>query len=86
MRSFFQITDEKTATSLGVLTYNLSNLMEKKNLEDKQQPFNLQDAPPESKVVLSMTLRVRITQFHENIFYFTSTDQWLFSLHIDSQI
>lgn len=40
------------------MSYNLSLLLEKNNLEVMQQPFDLQKAERESKLVLSLSLNV----------------------------
>lgn len=40
------------------MSYNLSLLLEKNNLEVTQQPFDLQMAESDSKLVLSMSLNV----------------------------
>ncbi|KAG8034618.1 hypothetical protein G9C98_007694 [Cotesia typhae] len=43
---------------VGTLTYSISILMTKLNLEDMQHPYDLQNADPESKVIMSMSLHV----------------------------
>ncbi|XP_012262341.2 extended synaptotagmin-3 isoform X2 [Athalia rosae] len=53
-----RIVDEKTGTTVGVLSYPLTSLMEKENLEVSRQPFNLKQAQADSKIILSMTLRI----------------------------
>uniref|UniRef100_A0A1Q3FZ30 Protein kinase c conserved region 2 n=1 Tax=Culex tarsalis TaxID=7177 RepID=A0A1Q3FZ30_CULTA len=53
-----KILDQKTGTNIGHLTYILSTLMEKKNLEVVSQPFQLQKSGPESKIIMSMSLRI----------------------------
>ncbi|KAL6255775.1 hypothetical protein P5V15_013018 [Pogonomyrmex californicus] len=53
-----KITDEKTAMIVGEMSYNLSLLLEKNNLEVTQQPYNLQKAEADSKLVLSMSLNI----------------------------
>lgn len=40
------------------MSYNLSLLLEKNNLEITQQPYDLQMAEADSKLVLSMSLNV----------------------------
>ena len=52
--------DEKTGMKVGSLNYNLSSLMEKNNLEIKHEPFDLEEAGRESKIILSMVLKVHI--------------------------
>ncbi|XP_049278845.1 extended synaptotagmin-2 isoform X1 [Anopheles funestus] len=53
-----KVIDQKTGNTIGSLTYILSALMEKKNLEIMSQPFQLQKSGPESKIVMSLSLRV----------------------------
>ncbi|KAG5322758.1 ESYT2 protein, partial [Pseudoatta argentina] len=53
-----KIIDEKTAITVGEMSYNLSLLLEKSNLEVMQQPYDLQKAEVDSKLVLSMTLNI----------------------------
>ncbi|XP_018345897.1 PREDICTED: extended synaptotagmin-2 isoform X1 [Trachymyrmex septentrionalis] len=53
-----KIIDEKTAMTVGEMSYNLSLLLEKSNLEVMQQPYDLQKAEVDSKLVLSMTLNI----------------------------
>ena len=43
---------------VGTLTYSLAPLLSKKDMQDMQQPYDLQDAGTDSKLVLSMSLRV----------------------------
>lgn len=56
-----KILDAKTATQLGIFTYNLSTLLKMTNLETKLQPYDLQKSGSDTKVVLSMALRVSTT-------------------------
>ncbi|XP_073983469.1 extended synaptotagmin-like protein 2 isoform X2 [Rhodnius prolixus] len=53
-----KFTDQKTGTELGKLAYNLSNLLDKENLELQDQPLQVKNAGPETKVIMSMRLRV----------------------------
>ncbi|XP_025992843.2 extended synaptotagmin-2 isoform X2 [Solenopsis invicta] len=53
-----KISDEKTATVVGEMSYNLSLLLEKHNLEVSQQPYDLQKAGADSKLVLSLSLNI----------------------------
>ncbi|XP_035891370.1 extended synaptotagmin-2 isoform X3 [Anopheles stephensi] len=53
-----KVIDQKTGNTIGQLTYILSALMEKKNLEIMSQPFQLQKSGPESKILMSLSLRV----------------------------
>ncbi|XP_046414183.1 extended synaptotagmin-2 isoform X1 [Neodiprion fabricii] len=53
-----KIVDEKTGMNIGTLSYHLTSLMDKKNLEISQQPFNLQHAQADSRIILSMRLKI----------------------------
>ncbi|XP_058821865.1 extended synaptotagmin-2 isoform X2 [Topomyia yanbarensis] len=53
-----KIVDQKTGNSLGTLTYILSALMAKPNLELMSQPFQLLKSGPESKILMSLSLRI----------------------------
>ncbi|XP_046754007.1 extended synaptotagmin-2 isoform X2 [Diprion similis] len=53
-----KIVDEKTGMNVGTLSYHLTSLMEKENLEISQQPFNLAHAQADSRIILSMRLRI----------------------------
>ncbi|XP_071554718.1 extended synaptotagmin-2 isoform X1 [Temnothorax nylanderi] len=53
-----KIIDEKTAMTVGEMSYNLSLLLDRNNLEVTQQPYNLQKAEADSKLVLSMSLNI----------------------------
>lgn len=55
---YVTILDQKTGQELGALVYNLTALADKKSLEVTQQPFALAKSGPDSKVILSMHLRV----------------------------
>ena len=50
--------DQKTATQIGCFDYNLSGLLSKENLTIDSEPFTLQRAGPDSKIILSMSLKV----------------------------
>lgn len=50
--------DQKTGADLGYLSYNLRQLLEKEMMELDDQPLRLLKSGPESKVILSMRLRV----------------------------
>ncbi|KAF7989923.1 hypothetical protein HCN44_008597 [Aphidius gifuensis] len=53
-----RVIDEKTNLVVGSLTYMLSTLLTHPALEETQQPFSLQNAGPESKVIMSLALRI----------------------------
>uniref|UniRef100_A0A1B6EBI7 Extended synaptotagmin-2 n=1 Tax=Clastoptera arizonana TaxID=38151 RepID=A0A1B6EBI7_9HEMI len=53
-----KIFDQKTTTELGYLSYNLSQLLEADKLELDDQPLRLIKSGPDSKIILSMRLRI----------------------------
>ncbi|XP_032679722.1 extended synaptotagmin-3 isoform X1 [Odontomachus brunneus] len=53
-----KLTDEKTGMSVGEMNYNLFLLLEKNNLQVDQQPYDLQMAAADSKLVMSMSLNI----------------------------
>lgn len=54
----FKIIDQKTTTSLGSLTYIISALLPRDKMEIRSQPFQLQGSGPETKLLMSMSLRI----------------------------
>lgn len=53
-----RIVDQKTEKDLGQMTYILSTLLTKKDLQIVSQPFQLQKSGPNSKVTMSMALKI----------------------------
>lgn len=53
-----KITDEKTGLIIGEMSYNISLLLKENNLELALQPFDLQMAEADSKLILSMSLSI----------------------------
>lgn len=53
-----RIVDQKTEKDLGQLTYILSLLLTQTNMELVSQPFQLQKSGPESKIIMSMALKI----------------------------
>ncbi|XP_039956096.1 extended synaptotagmin-2 isoform X3 [Bactrocera tryoni] len=53
-----RIVDQKTSNDIGQYTYPLSLLLPKKNMELVSQPFQLQKSGPESKLIMSLSLRI----------------------------
>ncbi|XP_076165334.1 extended synaptotagmin-like protein 2 isoform X2 [Ptiloglossa arizonensis] len=53
-----KITDEKTTLVVGEMSYNISLLLGQNNLEITQQPYDLQMAEADSKLILSMSLSI----------------------------
>lgn len=53
-----KVIDQKTTNEIGKFTYIIAHLMEKKNMEIMTQPFQLQKSGPESKLIMSLSLRV----------------------------
>ncbi|XP_050309807.1 extended synaptotagmin-2 [Anthonomus grandis grandis] len=52
------VIDKKTNSEIGSFTYRLKNLADKANMAVMKEPFGLIKSGPESKVVLSMSLRI----------------------------
>lgn len=61
---YVKIRDQKTDNDLGHLVYQLSSLSGKQDLQVDKQPFALLKAGPDSKIYLSMHLRVSNNQSH----------------------
>jgi len=59
----FRILDNKTNASLGHLIYILSQLLQRETMEIRSQPFQLHGAGPESRLLMSMSLRI-LKRFH----------------------
>lgn len=55
-----RIVDKKTDTELGHLNLKIKNFCEKNCFEISKEPFSLVRSGPESKVILSLRLRVSI--------------------------
>lgn len=53
-----KVVDQKTQNEIGKYTYIIAHLMEKKNMEVVNQPFQLQKSGPESKIVMALSLRI----------------------------
>ncbi|KAL7303855.1 hypothetical protein TKK_0003977 [Trichogramma kaykai] len=53
-----KVSDEKSAQVIGSMTYNLSALLAMDGMELKMQPFDLQMSGVDSKVLLTMKLRI----------------------------
>lgn len=53
-----KIYDQKTGNDIGQYTYTLSTLLKQFNMETIQQPFQLQKSGPESKLYMSLSLRI----------------------------
>ncbi|KAH8246798.1 hypothetical protein KR032_000047, partial [Drosophila birchii] len=53
-----KIYDQKTGNDIGQYTYTLSTLLKQFNMEVIQQPFQLQRSGPESKLYMSLSLRI----------------------------
>ncbi|EDV93593.1 GH18195 [Drosophila grimshawi] len=53
-----KIYDQKTGNDIGQYTYTLSTLVKQFNMEIIQQPFQLQMSGPESKLYMSLSLRI----------------------------
>ncbi|CAH0557885.1 unnamed protein product [Brassicogethes aeneus] len=55
---YLSVMDQKTNSEIGQLTFKISSLAQKENLENKKEPFTLLKSGPEAKIVWSMHLRV----------------------------
>lgn len=55
-----RIVDKKTDADIGQLSLKIKSLSEKNCFEISKEPFSLLRSGPESKVILSLRLRVRI--------------------------
>lgn len=53
-----KVTDNKTGKEIGELIYNISQLLEKPNMTVDSQPFQLKKSGAETKIILSMQLKV----------------------------
>lgn len=53
-----KIVDQKTTNEIGRLTFIIAHLMEKKNMDILSEPFQLQKSGPESKLCMSLSLRI----------------------------
>ncbi|XP_037945716.1 extended synaptotagmin-2 isoform X2 [Teleopsis dalmanni] len=53
-----KIFDQKTGSEIGQFAYILGALLTKKNMEIESQPFQLQKSGPESKIIMSLALRI----------------------------
>ncbi|XP_026726125.1 extended synaptotagmin-2-A isoform X3 [Trichoplusia ni] len=53
-----KVLDSKTGSRLGQLTYSISSLLKQKNLSMITQPLMLQKSGPESKIIMSLQLRI----------------------------
>ncbi|XP_026466139.1 extended synaptotagmin-2 isoform X2 [Ctenocephalides felis] len=55
---YLKIVDHKTGNEIGKFAYALSGLLELPNMQIENEPFTLQKSGPESKIILSMSLRI----------------------------
>lgn len=53
-----KVLDQKTQNEIGKFTYIIAHLMDKKNMEIVNQPFQLLKSGPESKIIMALSLRV----------------------------
>lgn len=53
-----KVLDSKTGSQLGLLVYGISSLLKNKDLTMVTQPLMLQKSGPESKIILSLQLRI----------------------------
>lgn len=53
-----KVMDQKTNNEIGKFTYIIGHLLEKKNMELINQPFQLEKSGPESKIIMALSLRI----------------------------
>lgn len=53
-----KIIDQKTEKEIGKFSFILNALLEKRNMEIISQPFQLQKSGPESKILMTLSLRI----------------------------
>lgn len=53
-----KIYDQKTGNEIGQYGYVIASLMNKQNMELVSQPFQIQKSGPESKLIMSLSLRI----------------------------
>lgn len=53
-----KIFDQKTGSEIGQFGYVIAALLNKKNMEVVSQPFQIQKSGPESKIIMSLSLRI----------------------------
>lgn len=70
----FKIVDQKTTQNLGNLTYIISALLQRETMDIRSQPFQLQNSGPESRLLMSMSLRVLKRYQPESVDEVTSTN------------
>lgn len=56
-----KVLDNKTGKDIGELVYNVSQLLEKPDMAVDNQPFQLKRSGGDSKILLSMQLKVGLT-------------------------
>ncbi|CRK99214.1 CLUMA_CG012486, isoform B [Clunio marinus] len=53
-----KVVDNKTQNEIGKLSYIIATLLDKKNMEIINQPFQIQKSGPESKLIMTLQLRI----------------------------
>lgn len=53
-----KIFDQKTGNEIGQFGFVIASLMNKENMELVSQPFQIQKSGPESKLIMSLSLRI----------------------------
>ncbi|XP_059218409.1 extended synaptotagmin-2 isoform X3 [Stomoxys calcitrans] len=53
-----KIFDQKTGNEIGQFGYVIATLLRKENMEIMSQPFQIQKSGPESKLIMSLSLRI----------------------------
>lgn len=70
----FKILDQKTTQNLGSLTYIISALLQRDGMDIRSQPFQLQNSGPESRLLISLSLRILKRYQPESVEEVTSSD------------
>lgn len=73
---YIRIEDQKTNSELGNLNINLNLLADKPHLAIQKQPFVLLKSGPQSKIILSLRLRVSVELLITFIFYVIVLQHW----------
>lgn len=70
----FKIVDQKTTQTLGTLTYIISQLLQRDTMDIRSQPFQLQNSGPDSRLLMSMSLRILKGYQPESVDEISSSD------------
>ncbi|KAF7284996.1 hypothetical protein GWI33_012316 [Rhynchophorus ferrugineus] len=85
------ITDQKTSSDIGQMTFRIKSLANRPDMELRKEPFTLLKSGPESRVVLSMHLRILkrvaddVSEMQADQPPFERTSSTISSLSLDSR-